>query len=146
MTTGKQQRNSANLQPRHPRNGSQVVEVGIGDGVTAKVAGGGGGTVSRLSPEHARAIQRFANERGVQVYVVGSRASGNITSISDFDYIVVKADGSPINSQLRQKAMRDLPRGPRVERELGRRNGIDIIKGVPLDPERPHITFGPTNE
>ena len=128
------------------RNGSRVVEVAIGDGVTTKVTVGGGGTVSRLSPEQARAIQRFANEHGVQVHLVGSRASGNITSISDFDYIIVRADGSPINSQLRQKAMRDLPRGPKVERELGQRNGIDIIKGVPLDPERPYITFGPTNK
>jgi hypothetical protein len=67
---------------------SETIEIPIGDGVTTKVTVGGGGTISRISSEQARVIQRFADENGVRVAVVGSRASGEASAISDFDYII----------------------------------------------------------
>jgi hypothetical protein len=117
---------------------SETIEIPIGGGVTIKVVVGGGSTTSRLSSEQARAIQRFADENGVRVALVGSRASGAAAAVSDFDYVI-----EPLNRSIRQRAMRDLPRGPRVEREFGQTGGIDIITGQPLRSDEPHVLFEP---
>jgi len=118
--------------------GQRVVELSTGGNTTTQVVVGGGATTSQISAQRAAAIQAFADRTGSRVTVVGSRASGQISSVSDFDYII-----EPINSRIRSQAMRDLPRGPRVEREFGQTSGIDIIRDVPLDPSRPHIIFEP---
>jgi hypothetical protein len=117
---------------------SETIEIPIGGGITTKVPVGGGGTTSRLSSEQARTIQRFAGENGARVAVIGSRASGVAGAISDFDYII-----EPLKRDIRQQAMRDLPRGPRVEWEFGQTSGMDIIKGQPLRSDQPHVIFEP---
>ena len=113
----------------------------MGGNRSSQVIVGGGTTTSQISAARAASIQAFADKTGSRVIVVGSRASGKIGPTSDFDYII-----EPINSKIRSQAMRGLPRGPRVEREFGQTSGIDIIRGVELDPSRPHIIFDPTEK
>ena len=97
---------------------------------------GGGARVSNLSPPEIRAIQRFADKRGVDVNVVGSRAGGTSHAFSDYDYII----GG--NSRIRNYAQRELPRGISGG---ANGNGIDVIPAFrsPLDTSRPYITFRP---
>ncbi|MBY0459172.1 MAG: HINT domain-containing protein, partial [Gemmataceae bacterium] len=99
---------------------------------------GGGAELKGLSPEHMAEIQAFADKTGTPVALVGSRVNGKVGPASDFDYII-----GTINSKIRSQAMKDLPRGPKVERQFGQTSGMDIILDTPLDPTRPHIVFVP---
>ncbi|MCI0702167.1 MAG: hypothetical protein L0241_13875, partial [Planctomycetia bacterium] len=99
---------------------------------------GGGAVMKGVSPEDIAKIQAFADKTGSPVALVGSRVNGKAGAASDFDYIIGGLDG-----KIRSQAMKDLPRGPKVEREFGQTSGIDIILDTPLDTTRPHIIFVP---
>jgi hypothetical protein len=104
----------------------------------AKPPGGG------LSAADRQRIQRFADEQGVEVNVVGSRANGTAGPDSDYDYIIGEAGGT---SAQRNAARRELPRGTaggEVHPSRGE-TGIDVFRDT-LDRERPHITFRPKGE
>src|ERR1044071_405701 len=79
---------------------------------------GGVARLSNLTPPEIRAMQRFANKRGEDVTVVGSRAGGTSNPTSDYDYIL----GG--NSRFRNHAQRELPRGvPSIKNPFG----IDVM-------------------
>jgi uncharacterized protein RhaS with RHS repeats len=88
-----------------------------------------------------RAIQRFADKHGVDVTVVGSRASGTANAASDWDYVI----GG--NAKIRSAARRELPRGASGGEigPSGRGSGIDVINAneVPVDKSKPHVPFKP---
>ena len=46
-------------------------------------------TLRHISPEQQRQIQSFADKYQVDVVIIGSRARGNINSLSDFDYFIL---------------------------------------------------------
>ena len=104
------------------------------------VQAGGGARIDYLPPHLRAQIQRFADKRGVEVIVVGSRVDavpeGGTRRFSDFDYLV----GG--NTKIRQHAQRELPRG---DTGGAYNTGIDVINvnKHPLDPERPHVIFRP---
>ncbi len=116
------------------------VGVGYGAGRVAGIAGSSAKLpppssprLGSLTPSEARLIQAFTDKYGVDVNVVGSRAAGRATSVSDFDYVI------QANAKIRHKAEYYLPRGL----SGGANNrGIDIFRS-PLDTSRPHIKFCP---
>ena len=84
-------------------------------------------------------IQNAANELGLPIHVVGSRASGTARSLSDWDYVIEGA-----KSRQRGDARYLLPKGV-AGGEIsasGRETGIDIFT-EPLNPDFPHISFFP---
>jgi hypothetical protein len=91
---------------------------------------GGGAALGNISRWEAMRIQHVANRYQCTVHLVGSRAAGKATELSDYDYVV------SATRRVRHSVKFFLPRGPR----MGSNPGIDIISG-PLDAERPHITF-----
>ncbi|MEV6769833.1 putative T7SS-secreted protein [Nocardia sp. NPDC051030] len=95
---------------------------------------GNGGHIDNISPNDARRIQNAANARGVEIHVVGSRASGNSHAFSDWDYLIPDS-----NSRLRSRIKSSLPMGP-VELGYGRR--IDVLTHPPTEG-LPYITFYP---
>lgn len=96
---------------------------------------GGGADVRNLTAAQVAQIQSVANRYQVTLILVGSRAAGTHTRASDFDYLIVA------NSRIRQSAMHQLPRGPRI----GSGPGIEIF-AKPLLPAEPHILFTPVSE
>ena len=95
---------------------------------------GGGAQLSQLNPQQVAQIWQFAEAHNVRVTLVGSRATGTASAISDFDYLIQGG-----NSRIRSVARSQLPRGPR-SLENG---GIDIWNeaNFPLDTSRAHIIF-----
>ena len=98
-------------------------------------------TTSVLSIPDMRRIQNAANRTKQQITVVGSRANGSATLLSDWDYVLSG------NSAQRHSARSSLPRGV-CGGENG--SGIDIFTNYtlspfyqPLDTSKPHITFFP---
>lgn len=118
-------------------DGSRLIALA---GLVSPAGGGqirGGGKILGAAAE---AIQRFANKHGVDVTVVGSRASGSARADSDWDYVI----GG--NAKVRKAARRDLPRGTAGgEIKNGRETGIDVFDAnrEPLDRSRPHVIFKP---
>jgi hypothetical protein len=101
---------------------------------------GGGAKVENLRERDRARIQDFVNRTGIEVTVIGSRASGTAHANSDFDYLI----GG--KSRDRQRARRELPRGSGGG-EIGPRGetGIDIFNAnkEALDLTKPHIIFRP---
>jgi RHS repeat-associated protein len=95
-----------------------------------------------ISPGDAARIQNAADRTNQEITVVGSRASGTATPISDWDYII---DGR--GSRQRNRVRSSLPRGIQGG---GNESGIDVLRDTSLDPDRPHVIFRPqqstTNE
>ena len=110
----------------------------------AKTAGpiaGGGAKLENLSPENIARIQATADKRGLDISVVGSRASGEADGASDWDYII---NGG--TSKSRHSAMRDLPSNPNASKDGDFRPGSEQLRGVEVDPELPHINFTPSHQ
>lgn len=97
--------------------------------------------MGRLTPDEVKLIQTFADRKGVEVVVVGSRAAGTAGPRSDFDYLI----GG--NSRTRYDARRVLPRGIAggEANASGMETGIDVFNAnkVQLDRSKPHIIFQP---
>jgi RHS repeat-associated protein len=142
----------ASIGHRNKRLGAFMAEETIGGlagGLFGSFAGGvvakasvrvAGGAVLEYLPARTRAvIQAFANKYGLTVSVVGSRARGTASPLSDFDYVITGA-----NREGRRAAERHLPRGLGGGGigAGGRESGIDVLRG-PLDPAAPSITFFP---
>jgi RHS repeat-associated protein len=100
-----------------------------------------------ISPANARRIQNAANKTRQRIVVVGSRAAGKATVLSDWDYVMSG------KSRQRGKAKSSLPRG-NAGGEIapsGRETGIDVWQDynpnapgyTTLDPDRPHVVFDP---
>jgi hypothetical protein len=100
-----------------------------------------------ISPAHAKRIQNAATKTRQTITVVGSRAKGTATGLSDWDYIVSG------RSRLRGRAKNSVPRGV-AGGELspsGQETGIDWWQDynpnapgyMPIDPSRPHVSFEP---
>ena len=98
----------------------------------ASPVAGGGARVENIWPTIAAQIQAVADRYGVEIALVGSRATGTSHRASDFDFVIRAPH------RVRHSAKYLLPRGPRVNEE----GGIDIFAG-PLDTSRPHILFFP---
>jgi Nucleotidyltransferase domain len=97
-------------------------------------------TTGSLLPGEVRRIQEFANKFNTEVYVIGSRAAGTATELSDFDYLI---GGT---SKVRRIARRFLPRGKAGGEMRGSfETGIDIFNAnrTPLDHTLPYIKFIP---
>ena len=101
-----------------------------------------------ISQSDALRIQNAANKSQQRIVVVGSRAgNGNLTPLSDWDYIV-----SGTTSRQRHSIKNSLPRGI-AGGELGWRGetGIDFWQDAnrnalnynPLNPNLPHVIFAP---
>ncbi|MFD4354314.1 RHS repeat-associated core domain-containing protein [Nocardia sp. NPDC058518] len=95
---------------------------------------GNGGHIDNISPNDARRIQNAANSRGVEINVVGSRATGTAGGYSDWDYVI-----SDINSRTRSRIQGSLPQG---SHELGVGRRVDIFTGG-LVEGAPYVTFYP---
>ncbi|WP_372341876.1 RHS repeat-associated core domain-containing protein [Nocardia sp. CC227C] len=95
---------------------------------------GNGGHIDNISPSDARRIQNAANLRGVEIHVVGSRASGTAGPWSDWDYSIPDA-----NSRMRSRIKGSLPQG---SPELGYGRRIDIFPHPPAEG-LPYVTFYP---
>lgn len=98
---------------------------------------GGGADVRNITKFVSSRIQAVADRYQIPIWLVGSRASGTATLLSDFDYVI------SASHRVRNSAKYYLPHGPRV----GQGTGIDIFPG-PVDIDRPHIIFsaGPSAE
>jgi hypothetical protein len=94
----------------------------------------GGASVAYLTAIDAVRIQQAADEAGVRLTLVGSRAAGRAGPCSDFDYILEKDDPT-----VRLALRLVLPEGPRLPTEPRKQ---DFLVG-PVDPARPHIVFWP---
>jgi hypothetical protein len=113
---------------------------GVGGGVALAMALPAGRAGKGLGVAARELIQRFANRRGIEVTVVGSRARGTARADSDYDYVI---GGT---SRDRSAARRELPRGSAGgEVKNGRETGMDVFNGnrEPVDPNLPHVTFKP---
>ncbi|GAB4585036.1 hypothetical protein Ntsu_28680 [Nocardia sp. IFM 10818] len=95
---------------------------------------GNGGNIDNISPSDALRIQNAANLRGVEIHVVGSRASGTAGPWSDWDYSIPDA-----NSRMRSRIKGSLPQG---STELGYGRRIDIFTHPPAEG-LPYVTFYP---
>ncbi|MFI6871566.1 putative T7SS-secreted protein [Nocardia sp. NPDC050406] len=95
---------------------------------------GNGGHIDNISPSEAQRIQNAANLRGVEIHLVGSRASGTAGPWSDWDYSIPDA-----NSRMRSRIKGSLPQG---SPELGYGRRIDIFTHPPTEG-LPYITFYP---
>ena len=95
-----------------------------------------------LSDADRERIQRFADEHGLVVHMVGSRARGTHRPDSDYDY-VLGPDGG--NRRQRIRARSQLPRGPAGGEvsASGGDTGIDVIN-EPLRPTEVTIPFHPS--
>jgi hypothetical protein len=105
------------------------------EGVGARA--GGGASLQNLTPGEILRIQNAANRTGVEITLVGSRASGRTGPLSDWDYMVPENTSSRTIHSLRSS----LPEG---HRGIGEARNSEIIRG-PVDPNRPFITFTPAN-
>ncbi|MFV0665572.1 RHS repeat-associated core domain-containing protein [Denitromonas sp.] len=98
-----------------------------------------------ISPQSATRIQNAANRTNQVIIVVGSRASNNANSMSDWDYIM---NG---NSRQRGSASSSVPRGASNVGGGGNGSGIDVFQAynplipgyTPLNPQQPFVIFSP---
>ena len=142
--SGSSTHGGAAVRSRAAPGDERIGKVGAGVTIIGTIFGSG-----RLAHEGgdaliagAERIQRFANKHGVEVSVVGSRASGTAGAASDYDYVITGG-----NAKVRAAARRELPRG-QAGGELdanGRETGIDVFNGnvEPLDRSRSHVIFRP---
>jgi len=113
--------------------------IGIGDNARTPEDAG-------ISASDARRIQNAADRTGQEINVVGSRASGTASEVSDWDYVMSG------NSAQRHSAAGSIPIGTSGGsiNSLGIETGIDIYTNnpnspsyVPLDPTLPYVPFRP---
>ena len=99
-----------------------------------------------ISSSDAKRIQNAADRTHQDIVVIGSRANGNATSISDWDYIMSG------NSLQRHSAASSVPHGIQGGEinSAGRETGIDIFTNNPnspychpLDKTKPYVIFSP---
>ncbi len=98
---------------------------------------GGGARLENISSQDFLRIQNAVNRTGIQVTVVGSRATGKIDAMSDWDYVLPPNTTGRKTHNIRSS----LPEGPR---RLGDGRNQDFHNG-PVDPYQPFITFPPKN-
>lgn len=106
--------------------------------VAAKMKGpivGGGAKLEYLG-NNVNRIQNIARKYSLEISVVGSRAKGTANARSDWDYIITGG-----NSKTRSSALFQLPKNLSAVKNGVVRPGSEILKGVSLDPNLPHITF-----
>jgi len=84
-------------------------------------------------------IQNIATKYDLEISVVGSRAGGTATVYSDWDYIIIGG-----TSKARSSALFQLPKNLNAVKDGMGRPGAEILKGVTVNPQLPHITFKPT--
>ena len=114
---------------------------------TGSTAGGGSGNGMRtpeqagISSGDAARLQNAANRTGQEINVVGSRANGTATPMSDWDYFMSG------NSAQRHSAASSVPSGVAGS---GSGFGIDIFTNnpnspfyQPLDSTLPYVPFSP---
>lgn len=100
---------------------------------------GGGASLENISPSDARRIQNAANRTKQDITVVGSRAGGTASPISDWDYVMSG------NARQRHSAKSSVPKGIAggEQNSLGNETGIDIFSGS-ISTNSPYITSPPT--
>lgn len=108
---------------------------------------GGGADLNNLSAGEVQRIQNAANRTNQSISVVGSRAAGNATIISDWDYIMSG------NSAQRHSASSSVPRGTQggEQNSMGNETGIDLWQSYnpsgagysTVNTNQPFITFHP---
>jgi hypothetical protein len=84
-------------------------------------------------------IQSIATKYNIEITVVGSRAKGTANAFSDWDYIITGG-----TSKTRNSALYQLPRNLNAAKDGISRSGSEILKGVKVDPNLPHIIFKPS--
>jgi RHS repeat-associated protein len=99
---------------------------------------GGGAKLEYLGNNVGR-IQSIATKYNLEVTVVGSRAKGTANALSDWDYII-----SGGTSKNRSSALFQLPRNLNAIKDGTSRPGSEILKGVNVNTNLPHIIFKPT--
>jgi hypothetical protein len=94
------------------------------------------GSITKLQAER---IQQIADRYEVNVDVIGSRARGNATADSDWDYVITGG-----NSKSRSNAFRDLPSG-RSGGDLGPNSwtGKERIAPEKVYDDEPRVRFTP---
>ncbi|MEU8416961.1 RHS repeat-associated core domain-containing protein [Amycolatopsis japonica] len=118
--------------------GSRAVQDLVASGIPVRIGSvevGAGGNVSAISISEQTRIQNVANRIGKPVSLVGSRARGSATPISDWDYVI-----EGINSRTRSRIRTSLPAGDVTLGPVQSR--LDIFNG-PLNQNQPFITFYP---
>jgi hypothetical protein len=96
---------------------------------------GGGASLSNLTPGEITRIQNAANRIGVNITVVGSRAGGTASALSDWDFVFPPGT----TRQQIKKIVNSLPEGFRENLE-GRTT--DFFVGI-VDETKPFITILP---
>lgn len=99
-----------------------------------RVVVGNGADLSKVIGQDQAAIQSAATRIGKPISLVGSRATGNISMASDYDYVVAGATKEDL--AILRKALPSGYTGP------GEPPGIDIFTRG-LQPGLPYITFNP---
>lgn len=92
---------------------------------------GGGARIENIQPSRAAGLQRVANKFGMEVSLVGSRANGTATAISDWDLIVPSGTTSRVIHSLKYE----------LRSVMGK--NIEVFRGV-VDTSRPYIRFSPS--
>lgn len=111
-----------------------------GGTAVSRIAGptvGGGAKLENLGKNVER-IQNIANKYELEIAVVGSRAGGTATPYSDWDYIITGG-----TSKARSSALFQLPKNLNAVKDGMGRPGSEILKGVTVNPQLPHIIFKP---
>lgn len=88
-----------------------------------------------VSPGEIKRIFNAANRIKCTIVIVGSRANGTATAISDWDYIIER-----LNNKKWKKIKNSLPGAKDI---FYPRRNIDIVK-TKLDETRPHMIISPS--
>ena len=114
-----------------------VPGLNIEEGFAKNVIVGGGAELGSIANE-ANRIQNIAIKYDLEITVVGSRAKGTATALSDWDYIIKGG-----TSKTRSSALYQLPRNLNAVKDGVLRPGSEILKGVEINTNLPHIIFNP---
>ncbi len=125
-------------------HGGEFIDDGARIGATEATKGGGpivgGGAKLEYLGSNVNRIQSIATKYNLEVSVVGSRAKGTANALSDWDYIITGG-----TSKTRSSALFQLPRNLNAVKDGMYRPGSEMLKGVTVDPNLPHIIFKPQN-
>lgn len=108
-----------------------------GTNVTSNPILGGGAKLSYLGSNVER-IQKIATKYDLEISVVGNRAKGTATAVSDWDYIITGG-----TSKSRSSALFQLPKNIRATKDGNPIPRSEILKGTLVKLELPHKTFKP---
>jgi len=124
--------------PTRIANSASPADPGDGAPIRGPRAGGGA-KIENLSTAQRARIQEIADRYGLEISVVGSRASGKANRLSDWDYIIKGG-----NSKSRSSALYKLPKNSSAIKDGNFRPGSEILRNVDVDPNRPYISFRPS--